>query len=169
MNTSKLSASERLALYGAVATVVGATIAAASYPRHWGLTWLAAILGLAMLAIIFLPQLSPTTKLPGNKSSLMLVVGGVAGLLMAIVFLTTFTFTFEGFDLQSLLFLVAVAGALVMARAGWQAFQAEGGKFDIGMSAGASVPPVPMVPPPADAPPAAAPSESSQIEDEHRS
>jgi hypothetical protein len=169
MNTSKLSASERLALYGAVATVVGATIAAASYPRHWGLAWLAAILGLAMLAIIFLPQLSPTTKLPGNKSSLMLVVGGVAGLLMAIVFLTTFTFTFEGFDLQSLLFLVAVAGALVMARAGWQAFQAEGGKFDIGMSAGASVPPVPMVPPPADAPPAAAPSESSQIEDEHRS
>jgi hypothetical protein len=169
MNTSKFSASERLALYGAVATVVGATIAAASYPRHWGLTWLAAILGLAMLAITFLPQLSPTTKLPGNKGSLMLVVGGVAGLLMAIVFLTTFTFTFEGFDLQSLLFLVAVAGALVMARAGWQAFQAEGGKFDVGMSAGASVPPVAMVPPPANAPPAAAPSESSQIEDEHRS
>ena len=91
MNISKLSASERLALYGAVATVVGATIAAASYPRHWGLTWLAAILGLAMLAIIFLPQMSPTTKLPGNKGSLLLVVGGVAGLLMAIVFLMTFT------------------------------------------------------------------------------
>jgi len=79
MNISKLSASERLALYGAVATVVGATIAAASYPRHWGLTWLAAILGLAMLAIIFLPQMSPTTKLPGNKGSLLLVVGGGCG------------------------------------------------------------------------------------------
>jgi hypothetical protein len=168
MEMSKLSAPERLAFYSAVATVVGATVAAASYPRHWGLTWLAALLGVAMLAIVFLPQVSPTTKLPGNKGSQMLVVGGVAGLLMAIVFLTTFTFTFEGFDLQSLLFLVAVAGALVMARAGWQAFQADGGKFDIGMSAGASVPPVPMVPPPAGPPPAMAPPESPETEDEPR-
>jgi hypothetical protein len=169
MNISKLSPPERLALYGAAATVVGAIIAAATYPRHWGLTWLAAILGLAMLAILFLPQISPTTKLPGNKGSLMLVVGGVAGLLMAIIFLTTFSFTFEGFDLQSLLFLVGVAGSLVMARAGWQAFQAEGGKFDIGMSVEASVPPVPFVPPPAEAPPAAPPAENPENGDEHRS
>jgi len=132
-----------------------------------------AILALATLAIVFLPQISPTTKLPGNRGSLLLVAGGLAGLLMAIVFLTTFSFTFEGFDLQSLLFLVAVAGALVMARAGWQAFQAEGGKFDIGMSvgssAGASVPPVPMVPPPAEAPPTTTPSESPETGDQDRS
>jgi hypothetical protein len=157
MNLSKLSASEKLAVYGAVATVVGAVVAASSYPGHWGVTWLGAILGIAMLAIVFVPQMSPNTKLPGKKGSLMVLVGGLAALLMAFVLLTTINFTFQGFDLSSLLFLVAVAGALVMGWAGWQAFQAEGGKFDVGMSGASSVPPVPMVPPPSTPPPAAAP------------
>ncbi len=35
MDLSKLSASERLAVYGAIATVFGGVIAAASYPGHW--------------------------------------------------------------------------------------------------------------------------------------
>ncbi|MGZ6299970.1 MAG: hypothetical protein ACXWMN_05715 [Candidatus Limnocylindria bacterium] len=165
MDLSKLSSPEKLALYGAVATVIGGLVAASSYPGHWGVTWLAALLGVAMLAIIFLPQLSPTTKLPGRKGSLMVGVGGLAALLMAFVLLTTIAFTFEGFDLQSLLFLVAVAGALVMGWAGWQAFQAEGGKFDIGMSGASSVPPVPMVPPPA-APPSVPPAEAPGSGDE---
>jgi hypothetical protein len=146
MNQSKLSASEKLAIYGAVATVIGAVVAAASYPGHWGVTWLAAILGLAMLAIVYLPRVSPTSTLPGQPGTLMLGVGGVAALLMAFVLLTTINFTFEGFDLSSLLFLVAVAGALVMGWAGWQAFQAQGGVLGSGASL---VPPVPMVPPPA--------------------
>jgi len=155
MDMSKLSGPEKLALYGAVATVVGALVAASSYPGHWGVTWLAALLGVAMIVIIFLPQLSPTTKLPGNKGVLMVGVGGLAALLMAFVLLTTIAFTFEGFDLQSLLFLVAVAGALVMGWGGWQAFRAEGGAFDFGASL---VPPVPMVPP-TNPPPGEPPAE----------
>jgi hypothetical protein len=160
MNLSKLSASEKLAVYGAVATVIGAAVAASSWPGHWGVTWLGAILGLAMLAIVFLPQMSPTTKLPGKKGSLMVAVGGAAALLMAFVLLTTFTFTFEGFDPSSLLFLIAVAGAIVMGWAGWQEFQAEGGKFEVGMSGASAVPPVPGVPPPA-APPSAPSADAS--------
>lgn len=152
MNLSKLSAPEKLAVYGAVATVIGGAVAASSYPGHWGVTWLGAILGLAMLVIVFLPQMSPATKLPGKKGSLMVAVGGVAALLMAFVLLTTFAFTFEGFDVASLLFLIAVAGAILMGWAGWQVFQAEGGKFDVGMAGVAAVPPVPGVPPPAAAP-----------------
>jgi hypothetical protein len=167
MDLSKLSASEKLAAYGAIATVIGGLVAASSYPGHWGLTWLAAILGLAMLAVVFLPQLSPNTKLPGKEGSLMVIVGGLAALLMAIVFLTTIAFTFEGFDLSSFLFLVALAGALVMGWAGWQAFQAEGGKFDIGMAGASSVPPVPMVPPPTS-PPSASPTAAPESEDEDR-
>lgn len=154
MNLSKLSASEKLAVYGAVATVIGGAVAASSYPGHWGVTWLGAILAGAMLVIVFLPQMSPATKLPGKKGSLMIAVGGAAALLMAFVLLTTFAFTFEGFDLASLLFLVAVAGAIVMGWAGWQTFQAEGGKFDFGAAA---VPPVPGVPAPT-APPPSVPS-----------
>ena len=165
MDLSKLSASEKLAVYGAVATVIGGLVAAASYPGHWGLTWLAAILGLAMLAVVFLPQLSPDTKLPGKEGSLMVIVGGVAAVLMALVFLTTIAFTFEGFDLSSFLFLVALAGALVMGWAGWQVFQAEGGKFDIGMAGASSVPPTPVVPPPAP-PPSASPADAPDTEGE---
>jgi hypothetical protein len=161
MDLSKLSASEKLAVYGAIATVIGAVVAASSYPGHWGVTWLGAILGLAMLAIIFLPQTSPGTKLPGSRGSLMVVVGGVAAVLMAFVLLSTFSFTFEGFDVSSLLFLIAVAGALVMGWAGWQAFQAEGGKFQMGSSGAAAAPPAAPAPPPQASPPASMPPSDS--------
>jgi hypothetical protein len=161
MDLSKLNASEKLAVYGALATVIGSVVAASSYPGHWGVSWLGAILGLAMLAIVFLPQMSPQTKLPGKKGTLMVAVGGVAALLMAYLLLSTFSFTFEGFDISSLLFLVAVAGALVMGWAGWQAFQAEGGKFQMGSPAATSA----AAPPPAAAPPASTPPESVPGED----
>jgi hypothetical protein len=164
MDLSKLSASEKLAVYGAVATVIGSVVAASSYPGHWGVTWLGALLGLAMLAVIFLPQISPATKLPGNKGTLMVGIGGVAAILMAYVLLSTFSFTFEGFDVSSLLFLVAVAGALVMGWAGWQAFQAEGGKFQMGnpsATTGAPAPPAPPAAAPPAAPPPAAPPTST--------
>jgi hypothetical protein len=161
MDLSKLNASEKLAVYGALATVIGSVVAASSYPGHWGVSWLGAILGLAMLAIVFLPQLSPQTKLPGKKGTLMVAVGGVAALLMAYLLLSTFSFTFEGFDISSLLFLLAVAGALVMGWAGWQAFQAEGGKFQMGSPAATSA----AAPPPAAAPPASTPPESVPGED----
>ena len=168
MNLSKLSASEKLAVYGAVATVIGGAVAASSYPGHWGIAWLGAILGVAMLVIIFLPQMSPTTKLPGKKGSLMVAVGGAAALLMAFVLLTTFRFTFEGFDVSSLLFLIAVAGALVMGWAGWQAFQADGGKFDVGMSGSQAAPPpaAPTMAPPPPAAPMAPPSEGGSTVDD---
>jgi hypothetical protein len=132
MNFSKLSQSDRMAAFAAIAIVVGGAVAASTYPGHWGVTWLGVILGLGMLAIIFLPQMNPNTKLPGSKGSLMVAVGGVAAVLMGFLLLTTLGFTFAGFDLASLLFLVAVAGGLAMGWFGWQAFQAEGGKFQVG-------------------------------------
>jgi len=158
MNFSKLSASDRMAAIAAVATVVGAAPAASTYPGHWGVTWLGAILAIGMLVVIFLPQVSPTTKLPGRKGSLMVAIGGIAAALMAFVLLTTLDFTFTDFDIYSVFFLIGVAGALVMGWTGWQAFQAEGGKFNIGMAGGASGASAPSTPPPAappDAPPAA--------------
>jgi hypothetical protein len=153
MDLSKLTASERLAVYGAIATVIGGVIAAGSYPGHWGVAWLGAILGLAMLAVIFLPQVSPGTTLPGKKGTLMVLAGGLAALLMAYIFLSTIAFTFEGFDLQSALFLVGVAGAVVMGWAGWQAFQAEGGKLQMGAPGAPSLPPGVPTPPPVEPPP----------------
>ena len=163
MDFSKLSANEKLATYGAVAAIVGSILSLATGTGSFGL-----LTGIVMLVIIFLPQFSPSTKLPGSKGSLMLIVGGVAALLMAYVLLSTFSFTFEGFDLSSLLFLVAVAGAIVMGWAGWQAFQAEGGKFNVGMAAEPFVPP-PSAPPPAmTPPPSAPPAETDRTEDDTR-
>jgi hypothetical protein len=129
---SKLSSSDRMAAFAAIAIVVGGAVAASTYPGHWGVVWLGVLLGLGMLAILFLPELSPNTKLPGSKGSLMVAVGGVAALLMAFLLVSTLSFTFAGFDLPSLLFLVAAAGGLAMGWFGWQAFQAEGGKFQMG-------------------------------------
>ena len=129
---SKLSSSDRMAAFAAIAMVGGGAVAASTYPGHWGVVWLGVILGLGILAIVLLPQMSPNTKLPGSKGSLMVAVGGLAAVLMAFLLLTTLGFTFAGFDLASLLFLVAVAGGLGMGWFGWQAFQAEGGKFQIG-------------------------------------
>lgn len=161
---NNLGSTDRMAAIGGAATVVGSGVAAATYPGHWGVTWLAVLLGVGMLIIIFLPQMSPTTKLPGKKGSLMLAVGGVAAVLMAFVLLTTFSFTFTFFDLASLMFLVGAAGALLMGWSGWQAFQAEGGKFNVGMSgsapsAAAPAPPAAPAPAaPAYTPPSAPPS-----------
>jgi hypothetical protein len=166
MDVSKLSSPEKLGALGAAATIIGGAVAAGSYPGHWGLAWIGVIAALALLAILFLPQLSPTTSLPGSRGSLLVVVGGIGAVVMVLLFLTTIAFTFTGFDAASLLFLVAVAGAAVMLWAGWQALQAEGGTFKIGAPAapGAGAASVPPSQPAAAAPPPPAASEPPRDE-----
>jgi hypothetical protein len=132
MTFPRLGTRDGTAAVAAAVTVIGAGIAGGAYPGHWGVTWLAAFLGIGMLAVILLPNLSPTTRLPDTKGRLMAIAGATAALLMAFVFLTNVSFTFQDFDFPSLCFLVAVGSALVMARSGWQALQAEGGWFGRG-------------------------------------
>lgn len=164
MDLSKLGQNEKLAVYGAVASIVGPIIMAAGYALAVG--WLTLILALAMLAIVFLPQWSPQTTLPGSKGSLMLVVGGIAAVFSVLALLS-------GFGILGLLgvgplfvigWLIGIAGGLLMGWAGWQEFQAEGGKFQLGTSTPAANRAAPgdapsqataSAPPPA--PPAAAP------------
>lgn len=131
MDFSKLSSNEKLATYGAVAAIIAGLVSA-----FGGLLFLSVLGGIAMLAVIFLPQFSPATSLPGSKGSLMLIAGGVAGVAALLTLLTWISFIglYMG-SLGGILFLVAVVGSLVMAWAGWQAFQAEGGKFTLGSTA----------------------------------
>jgi len=159
MDFSKLSSNDKLAVYGAAATIVGA-IAGYSYG---GIGLLAVLAAIGMLAIVFLPQLSPSTRLPGSKGSLMLIAGGLAGALMALALLSALSILFINFGIGDILFLIAVAGGLLMAWAGWQAFQAEGGKFTVGMAGGPAAassapaePAAPAAPPPPAAPAAQA-------------
>jgi len=154
MDFSKLNSNEKLAVYGAVAAIVGALLSFGGGGTFTLLT------GVAMLIIVFLPQFSPSTTLPGSKGSLMLVVGGVAGIAALLSLLAILT-VLGAFALYGGLWfvglLLSTAGGLLMGWASWQEFQSEGGKFNLGTSS--SAPPAPptsqAAPPPA---PAAAPS-----------
>jgi len=154
MNFSKLDQNEKLAVYGAVASIVGPILAAVGY--GFGVGWLTFVLAIAMLAIVFLPQMSPQTQLPGSKGSLMVVVGGIAGVSSLLALLTGFgLFAFFG-GIGIIGWLIGIVGGLVMGWAGWQAFQAEGGKFQLGMPAASSTTAPPSAAP---TPPSAAPME----------
>lgn len=135
MNFSSLSANEKLAVYGSIAAIVGVLIASLLS----ALTWFALIAGFGMLAVLFLPQLAPGTRLPGRKGSLMFLLGLIAGAAAVLALLGVVTQLgayLEFRPLQTLFLLIASAGGLVMAWTGWQAFQADGGKFQLGTSGG---------------------------------
>jgi len=154
MDFSKLSANDKLALYGSIAALVGGILS-------YGIGLITVLAALAMGFIVLQPQVAANLKLPGSKGSLMLLTGGIAavfGVLGAISWLG-----YSSSNTMQLIFsLIGAAGAALMGWAGWQAFQAEGGKFQLGMSgsgAGASPPPPPAapMPPPMAEPPASAP------------
>ncbi len=96
--------------------------------------------GLAMLLIIFLPQFSPTTNLPGSKGSLMVVVGGAAGIGAVLTLLAWLPYLgiMGGYFIGGLL---GIVGGLLMGWGGWQEFQAEGGKFQLGAAPSGAAPP----------------------------
>ncbi len=135
MDFSKVGQNEKLAVYGAIASIVGPVLSSMGF--GFGVGWLTLILAIAMLAIVFLPQLSPQTTLPGSKGSLMLVVGGIAAVSAALALLTSFGLL--GFFGSNVVFVVGwllgIIGGLLMGWAGWQEFQAEGGKFQLGAAA----------------------------------
>lgn len=155
MDLSKLSSNDKMAAIGAVAAILGAFLSFGGGGSFGILT------GIAMLLIIFLPQFSPTTKLPGSKGSLMLIVGGVAGvgallaLLAILPVLGAFAFYGGTFFVGLLL---GIIGGLLMGWASWKEFQSEGGKFNVGMATPpppappantyTPPPPAPMAPPP---------------------
>jgi hypothetical protein len=131
MNLSKLDPADKLGVYGSVAVIVGAIIGGnVTY-----LGWIAVLAAIGMLAVVFMPQLSPSTRLPGSKGSLMVACGGAAAVIMLLGLLTALGWMgayFSVLPVQAIFFLVAVAGGCVMGWVGWQVFQAEGGKFQIG-------------------------------------
>jgi hypothetical protein len=167
---NKLSANEKLAVYGSAAVIVAGLIGVGV----GGVGLLAVLAAIAMLAVVFLPQFSPNTTLPGSKGSLLLILGGIAGVIMLLGLLQiigALGFWFERQPLGAIFFLIAVVGALLMAWAGWQEFQAEGGKFVLGTTSGggASTPAAPRTetaPPAATPPPAAPPAAAADVDDD---
>jgi hypothetical protein len=157
MNFSTLSSNEKLAVYGSVAVIIGGLVG------FYGVGLFAVLAAIAMLAIVFLPQMSPSTNLPGSKGSLMLLAGGVAAvvLVLSLLVYASVLFAFSGFG--SILFLVAVVGGLLMGWAGWQEFQAEGGKFQIGSTGTAPAAPSAPAAPAASSQPPATPAAQAPV------
>lgn len=131
MDFSKLDQNERLAVFGAIAVFVAGLISS------WGgLLLLAILAAIGMAIVVFLPQLSPTTSLPGSKGSLMAALGFLAAG-AALITLLQWISVLSFLGMNAIMFVVALVGALVMAWAGWQELQAEGGKWRFGTSADA--------------------------------
>ena len=170
MDFGKLGQNEKLAAIGAIAAIVGPILATAGF--GFGAGGLTLLLALAMLAIVFLPQLSPQTQLPGSKGSLMVIVGGIAAISAALALLSSIGYLgLFGSNIVSVLgWLIGIGGGLLMGWAGWQEFQSEGGQLKLGATGGpaASAPPPSSAPsapsepvstpPPPAAPPSAAPT-----------
>jgi hypothetical protein len=154
MDFSKLSQNERLATFGGLAVVIGGLVG-----YSYGLTVLAVLAALAALVIVFLPQFSPTSSLPGSRGSLMLVAGGIAAVVMVLALLMYISVVFTAFNFRDLFFLLAVVGSVVLAWAAWQEFQAEGGKFQLGSSTRPTASPVATGADAAPAAPTAAPAD----------
>ena len=138
MDFSKLDQNEKWAVYGAIAAIVGPILASIGFGV--GVGWLTLILALAMLAIVFMPQLSPQTTLPGSKGSLMVIVGGIAAVSAGLALLGSIgLLAFFGSDILFVVgWLLGIAGGLLMGWAGWREFQEEGGKLQLGSPATAS-------------------------------
>lgn len=155
MDFSKLSSNDKLAAYGAIASIIGPILS--SFGFGFGVGWLTLLLALAMLFIVFQPQIAPQTQLPGTKGSLMVVVGGIAAVSAALALLTSLGWfgLFGANIVWALGWLIGIAGGLLMGWAGWQAFQAEGGKFQVGTTASAAPAATPPGSPAAPAAPSA--------------
>jgi len=126
VDLSKLSSYERMAvLASAVVLVLGIV----SLVNDWGSLLIVPVLAaLIVLGGILLPQLAPTVNLPAPKGLVMLLGGAAAALfwvIAAISWLDWILGHLGAFD--TLQFLVGLVASLVMAWAGWKAYQTAGG------------------------------------------
>ncbi|MEO5987212.1 MAG: hypothetical protein ABIW50_05425 [Candidatus Limnocylindria bacterium] len=141
MDFSKLSQNDKLAVYGSAAVIVGGLVGVGAA----GLGIVAVLAAAGMLAVIFLPQMSPETNLPGSKGSLMLLLGAAAGVILVLGLLSIIGavgLMLQFAALNTLFYLIAVAGGILIAWVGWKEFQAEGGKFQLGTSTASERPAV---------------------------
>jgi len=123
MDFGKLSASDkRILIAAAVVVVTGLT----SVTDKWGAGVIIGLLaGLAAIAVVLLPQLSPGAKLPAPKGLSLLVLGIAATAGFALSALTYLDYVVLFNRLYSLLFDAGLIASVVLLWFGWTAYQAE--------------------------------------------
>lgn len=126
MDLSKLDSTDRMAGIAALVIVV---LGVVSLMSDWGTLMLVPILaGLAVLAVLLQPQLSPSTTLPAPKPVVLVAAGVAAAVTWLIVAIDWLDWIFEHLaTFDTLQFLVGLAASFILAWTGWQAFQASRG------------------------------------------
>jgi hypothetical protein len=132
MDLSKLDQNERLAFGAAVVVFVAGVLS------FWGgLLFLSVLAAVGVVLVLF----ASNATLPGSRGSLLTILGVVA-LAAAVIELVVWV----GYTLDTLgrfgtiLFIVVLVASAVMAWAGWQVLQREGGKFQLGMTTATPAP-----------------------------
>jgi hypothetical protein len=145
MDFGKLTSADRNA---AIAAAVVAVTSVLSIAYDWGLVMVLPLLaGIGALLVIFLPQRSSGTTLPGSKGSLLVIAGAVAAVIFVVMGLTYLEWLFGHLaTFDAIQFLAGLVASLALAWFGWQVLQAEGGRLQVGAPAG-STPPAPATPP----------------------
>jgi hypothetical protein len=155
-----LSSSDRMIAISAGLVVILSLYAV--FNAWGGLVVVPLLAALAALVILFLPAISPNTKAPGSKGSLLMVSGVLAALFWLLSALTWLDWIFNHLgSIDTWIYLIGLAVTLWFGWLCWSAFQAEGGKFQFGntdMGTGTSAAAATSAAPPADAPAAPPPA-----------
>jgi hypothetical protein len=143
----------------AVAAAVTLVTGLLSVANDWGyLMFIPVLASLAILALALMPAALASL---GSRGTLLVLFGVATALIWIVVAFDWIEWIGDHLaTFDTIQFLVGLLAALYLAFAGWQAFRAEGGKFQLGpTSASPSAPPsdAPSAPPsdPPSAPPSA--------------
>jgi hypothetical protein len=142
MNFSALTGNDRTAAIAAVIVIVTAVI---SLAWRWGFLMLLPLLAaLVVLFVLFQTQVAPNTKLPMARGTLLLAAGGAAALFWVLVALQWLGYITDNLvSIDVIQFFVGLVASIVLAVAGFRAYQAESGATP------AAPPPAPPADPPA--------------------
>jgi len=138
MDMSKLSAADKRILYASFGVMLGGIV---SIVDRWGVGGiLGGLAGLGAAFVLLQPQLSPAMKMPAPKAIMLLALGAIAAVGFVLSTLQYLSWVFDHLlDPLTLLFLVGLVSALVLAYFAWMGYQADKGP--------AAPPPAPPAPP----------------------
>lgn len=144
---STLNANDRLA---AIAAIIVTITGVVSLFWQWGALMLVPTLAaLAVLFILFQGRLAPNVKLPMTRGMLLLGLGAIAALVWVLVLFQWLGYITDNLvTIDTIQFLVGLVASVVLAFAGWRAYQADSGTST-------AAPPAPPAAPPPAAPPSA--------------
>ena len=144
MDLTKLSQNDKLALIAGAVVAITALLALGD---GWGTLMIVSLLaGIGIVAVVLMPMLAPSAKLPAPRGLSLLALGAAATIATAIVAVDWLGYIFDELaDFETIIFLLGLVAAIVAAYAGWVAYSKERGSAV--PTAAAPPPEAPIAPP----------------------